>query len=118
LNTPFILDICHLHNYFSGRFLSRLLRAFIESHICSVVVIYINLCVKVEEHYIRAIEIYESSLGASDTNVAKTKNNLVRFTGSLSVVLLLCSDCLFCMLISLCIFRFYLFRLRNIISVH
>lgn len=29
-------------------------------------------------YYSRALEIYESKLGADDPNVAKTKNNLVR----------------------------------------
>jgi len=62
----------------------------------------INLFIKVEEHYIRAIEIYESSLGSSDTNVAKTKNNLVWFSGGVSVVPSLLLGCLLCMLISLC----------------
>jgi len=52
-----------------------------------LVVIYNGLCVKVEEHYIRAIEIYELSLGPGDTNVAKTKNNLVRFSCRPNVVL-------------------------------
>ena len=70
-----------------------------------------------EEHYIRAIEIYESSLGSSDINVAKTKNNLVRFTGGLNVVLSVWPACVYCMLVSLCIFDLHLFRLRSIISV-
>ena len=30
-------------------------------------------------YYQRALEIYESQLGPDDPNVAKTKNNLVRF---------------------------------------
>lgn len=33
---------------------------------------------EVEYYYSRALEIYESKLGADDPNVAKTKNNLVR----------------------------------------
>ena len=33
---------------------------------------------EVEYYYRRALEIYESKLGADDPNVAKTKNNLVR----------------------------------------
>lgn len=32
---------------------------------------------EVEYYYRRALEIYESKLGADDPNVAKTKNNLV-----------------------------------------
>lgn len=32
---------------------------------------------EVEYYYGRALEIYESKLGADDPNVAKTKNNLV-----------------------------------------
>lgn len=32
---------------------------------------------EVEYYYCRALEIYESKLGADDPNVAKTKNNLV-----------------------------------------
>lgn len=34
---------------------------------------------EVEEYYERALHIYQSRLGPDDTNVAKTKNNLVRF---------------------------------------
>lgn len=33
---------------------------------------------EVQYYYSRALEIYESKLGADDPNVAKTKNNLVR----------------------------------------
>lgn len=36
---------------------------------------------EVEYYYRRALEIYESKLGADDPNVAKTKNNLVEFSG-------------------------------------
>jgi len=76
------------------------------------VVIFINLCTKVEEHYIRAIEIYDMSFGPSDTNVAKTKSNLVRFARSVNVVLVLWSfvhsACLvFCA--CLCVFISFLF---------
>lgn len=35
-----------------------------------------------ELYYERALEIYESKLGLDDPNVAKTKNNLVRFYGT------------------------------------
>jgi len=63
----------------------------------------ITLCTKVEEHYIRAIEIYEMSFGASDTNVAKTKSNLVRFTRGV----MLCSFCgLLVDFACLCFFNF------------
>jgi hypothetical protein len=34
---------------------------------------------QVEQYYQRALEIYESKLGPDDPNVAKTKNNLVRY---------------------------------------
>lgn len=34
---------------------------------------------QVEQYYQRALEIYEGKLGPDDSNVAKTKNNLVRF---------------------------------------
>ena len=81
------------------------------------VVIHINLCVKVEEHYIRAIEIYEMSLGASDMNVVKTKNNLVRFTcgpSAMCAARFLIWHAYVSVIFSV---RFYLFRLRNIISV-
>ena len=33
---------------------------------------------QVEQYYQRALEIYEGKLGPDDSNVAKTKNNLVR----------------------------------------
>lgn len=33
---------------------------------------------EVEQHYERALHIYQSKLGPDDANVAKTKNNLVR----------------------------------------
>lgn len=36
--------------------------------------------IQVEQYYQRALEIYESKLGPDDPNVAKTKNNLVRYT--------------------------------------
>lgn len=36
---------------------------------------------EVEYYYRRALEIYESKLGADDPNVAKTKNNLVELSG-------------------------------------
>lgn len=36
---------------------------------------------EVEQHYARALSIYEALGGPHDPNVAKTKNNLVRVTG-------------------------------------
>jgi len=68
-----------------GNLTTKRIKLFVTKKLllmCSIlyVCIHINLCIEVEEHYIRAIEIYEMSLGASDMNVIKTKNNLVRFT--------------------------------------
>ena len=68
-----------------------------------------NLRFKVEEHYIRAIEIYETSLGPIDTNVAKTKNNLVRFADGVDVSTRVIAWLLLCMFASLCAICSFLF---------
>ena len=38
-----------------------------------------SVYLQVEKYYQRALEIYETKLGPDDPNVAKTKNNLVRW---------------------------------------
>lgn len=53
---------------------------------------------EVEYYYTRALEIYESKLGADDPNVAKTKNNLVSTDWTFviyGVLMLLLYDLLF-----------------------
>ena len=35
---------------------------------------------EVEQYYQRALDIYQSKMGPDDSNVDKTKNNLVRMT--------------------------------------
>lgn len=37
---------------------------------------------EVEDYYERALQIYQNRLGPDDANVAKTKNNLVRASGT------------------------------------
>lgn len=46
---------------------------------------------QVEQYYQRALEIYESKLGPDDPNVAKTKNNLVRFWSCKHVYVYICT---------------------------
>lgn len=44
-----------------------------------VMLVDVFILFKVEKYYQRALEIYTTKLGPDDPNVAKTKNNLVRY---------------------------------------